>query len=85
MEHCFQSSKNEEITLPHEFILVHRGILAVCCIGAILSKKVLPQVGGLEKKIKKEEGDGHIGGFSTKMGVRAFCTLWYPSSQRLIF
>ena len=51
----FKPSKNEEITLPHEFIFV----LCRKFIGAIMSER-FAESGGFGKNIKR--GDGHIGG-----------------------
>ena len=72
LTHSFQSqfsSKNEETTLPHEFIFVFIPYF----IGVILSKKSYKKQEG-EKKDKKGEMD--ISGLSIEQVIQTFCPLW---------
>ena len=56
-----KSSKNEKITLPHEFIFV----FIRYCIGRY-RRKSLAKSGDSKKRLKK--GDGHIGELSVEEG-----------------
>ena len=54
---AFRSSKNKEITFPHEFTFV----FILYFIGAMLPKKFCEKL-GFRKEKDKNGGNGHIGG-----------------------